>query len=249
MSTRSYTLFISDLHLQESTPKITDTFLSFLEEHQNSAESLYILGDFFEAWIGDDDHSPYNLRIIRALQTAARQGLNIYFMVGNRDFLLSSGFAREAQLNLIPDPYIIELYGTRLLLTHGDALCTLDTSYQKLRLVTHNSFVQALALMLPLPVRRYIGNRMRAHSRGRHPTVDHNLSDVPAEEAIKLMEKYEVQHMIHGHTHRPKIHEHRLSDGSTAKRIVLDAWFTQGNALFWDENGKIELKHFPFKLA
>ncbi|HYF97460.1 MAG TPA: UDP-2,3-diacylglucosamine diphosphatase, partial [Coxiellaceae bacterium] len=208
------------------------------------AEALYILGDFFDAWIGDDDYSPYNQEIIKALSNATRQGLKIYLMIGNRDFLLSSGFANMSGAKLILDPTLINLYGKEVLLTHGDALCTLDTRYQKLRRLTHSSWMQAIALMTPLFIRRYVGKQLRQHSHQHSGNLDASITDVTENAVIAEFQKHEADYMIHGHTHRSKVHTHQLSSGKTVQRIVLDAWFDKANALYWYENDEFELKHF-----
>ncbi len=244
MATQPYSLFISDLHLQESTPEITRWFLEFLERESGSADALYILGDFFEAWLGDDDYSAYNQQIINALVKAHSIGLKIYIMTGNHDFLLSRGFARMTGAQLMTDPSLIDLYGTPVLLTHGDALCTLDLSYQKLRKWTHNPLMQAIALMAPLSVRRYFAKRMRAKSQSHNGRSDLIISDVTEEAVITEFNKYPSQYMIHGHTHKPKIHTHQLPNGDKLQRIVLDAWFAKANALVWRQNGEFELRYY-----
>jgi UDP-2,3-diacylglucosamine hydrolase len=244
MPTQAYSLFISDLHLQESTPHITQWFLDLLQRETGHAEALYILGDFFEAWIGDDDYTPYNQQIIEALKQASKQGLKIYIMVGNRDFLLSTGFTRMTGSLFIADPTVINLYGKSLLLTHGDALCTLDTRYQKLRCWTHSPLMQAIALMSPLSVRRYFRDKMRQQSRSHYARLNSNLADATEEAVLAAFDKNPAEYMIHGHTHKPNIHTHQLPNGKTVQRIVLDAWFDKSSALYWYEDGKFELKYF-----
>ncbi len=230
-------LFISDLHLQASEPRITEIFLQFLSGPALEAEALYILGDFFEAWIGDDDLSSYNLIIINAIHQATKKGLPIYFMHGNRDFLIGKNFARRTGISLLPDPTVIELFGVRTLLMHGDSLCTFDIKHQKARRFTLNPCCQWLALRLPLWVRRRGGQWLRGKSRRRLHHTENYIMDVNPEAVDKVMQSYQAQQLIHGHTHRPAIHN--LAHG---KRIVLGSWHQAGSVLICTDQGNCELK-------
>jgi UDP-2,3-diacylglucosamine hydrolase len=238
-----YSLFISDLHLEEAHPEITEIFLKFLKDHTGHADALYILGDFFEVWVGDDDYSPFNQRIIEALQTAVKGGLTIYLMRGNRDFLLSSGFARMTGVILLDDPTVINLYGKELILLHGDSLCTLDIQHQKFRRWAYNPFIQALALMFPLWLRRKVARKIRHYSQERYHQLQTKITDVSQEAVIEVLQNARVNLMIHGHTHRPAIHELSVNS-NPAHRIVLGAWHEMGNALFYFQDGHYDLHNF-----
>lgn len=228
----SCTLFISDLHLQADEPQIAEIFLRFLETEARQARELYILGDLFEAWIGDDDLSPFNRKIIQALRQATESGLPIYFMRGNRDFLIGKRFAKQTGVKLLNDPTVIDLYGVPTLLMHGDSLCTLDEKHQKWRQATLNPTYQKLALLLlPLAVRRKIGRWLRKKSGMHQKNLAESITDVNPETVIQVMQTYQATQLIHGHTHRPAIHS--LPAG---QRIVLGAWHAAGNALYCNSN-------------
>lgn len=243
MSTLRKTLFISDLHLEVNCPKITHTFLSFLRDSGSSIDAIYILGDLFEAWIGDDDHSPYHQQIIQALQSVTQKGLSIYLIHGNRDFLLGKKFFNATGCKLLPDEQVINLYQTNVLLMHGDILCTRDTTYLKLRKKVRNKWIQKLFLLLPLFVRRKIVKKMRETSIRYMQSATPEIMDVTQVEVERIMQKHNVQCLIHGHTHRPGMHSFILNH-HTATRMVLGAWHDKGNALVWDETGKKEWMDF-----
>lgn len=221
--------FISDLHLCEAEPRITRIFLNFLRHQARQAQALYILGDLFEAWVGDDDLSPYNLTIIQALRETTDSGLPIYFMRGNRDFLIGKAFAQRAGVHLLADTAVIDLYGVSTLLLHGDSLCTLDKKHQQLRLITLNPLCQWLALRLPLCWRKRIGAWIRARSRQRSRHIADYIMDVNPQTVTRVMQSHQTLRLIHGHTHRPAIHS--LPDG---ERIVLGAWHEAGSVLICD---------------
>lgn len=235
MTTRK-TLFISDLHLEESRPDITQAFLSLLNHCDFSVDALYILGDLFEVWIGDDHHTPFHSQIIEALQKATKRGLPIYFIYGNRDFLIGKKFLQKTGCQLLADEEKISLYGTPVLLMHGDTLCTQDIAYLKARKKGRNRFLQFLFLSLPLKIRERIANKMRAKSAKHTHNTAPEIMDVTEGEVLRVMQKHEVQVLIHGHTHRPAIHSFLLNH-SPANRIVLAAWHERGSALIWDEQG------------
>ena len=217
------TLFISDLHLEESRPDITGAFLSFLDEKAMGVEQLYILGDFFEAWIGDDERTPLQERVASALRTLSESGTEIFLMHGNRDFLIGQDFCGRAGATLLDDPTVIDLYGTPTLLMHGDSLCTADVEYQKFRANMRNPQWQQMILQRPLADRQQMARQLREISMAKNQGKEEFIMDVTPEEVVREMEVHGVQRMIHGHTHRPAEHE-LTANGQPAKRIVLGDW-------------------------
>ncbi|WP_318363280.1 UDP-2,3-diacylglucosamine diphosphatase [Enterobacter sp.] len=238
------TLFIADLHLQTEEPAITAGFLRFLAGSAQEADALYILGDLFEAWIGDDDPNPLHRQIAAALKALADSGIPVYFIHGNRDFLLGQRFARESGMTLLPEEKVLELYGKRLLILHGDTLCTDDAGYQAFRAKVHQPWLQKLFLALPLFIRMRIAAKMRAGSKSANRTKSLAIMDVNPQAVVKVMEKHQVQHLIHGHTHRPDIHA-LTANGEPAYRYVLGAWHSEGSMVKVTAD-KIELIAFPF---
>lgn len=234
------TLFISDLHLEEQRPEMTELFLKFLKEDTLHAQALYILGDFFESWIGDDDISPFTLQVIQGLREATQRGLPIYLMHGNRDFLLGKKFLRATGCQLLPDEYVVDLYGTPTLLMHGDTLCTEDKKYLKFRKKSRNWLYKKVVLLKSLESRRDLAARMRAASREHTKTAAHYIMDVTQAEVERVMQEHAVQHLIHGHTHREAVHRFELNNQG-ATRIVLGAWHEQGSVLICDGDGKKDL--------
>jgi len=222
------TLFISDLHLEAGHPEIGEQFLDFLEEEAVDAEALYILGDFFEYWVGDDDPDDYYAAIKRSLRAFTDAGVPVFFMHGNRDFMIGEQFAAETGVTILPDPFPLELYGKSVLLSHGDALCTDDTEYQQMRAMTRNPRWQAMMLAKPLEERIAIAKQARAHSQERNKTLTESIMDVNPDAVKGLISEYGVEILLHGHTHRPAFHEHLLDDGSPGQRIVLADWDTKG---------------------
>lgn len=229
------TLFISDLHLSANQPALTQLFLKFLQNQARQAEALYILGDLFESWVGDDDETPYNQQIVSALAELNASGVNTYFMPGNRDFLIGQKFINKAGVKLLTDPSFILLYDIPTLLTHGDSLCTLDKQYIYFRRLTHTRFLQVLFLKLPLSLRKKIARYLRG--------VDHTSMtgdpkfDVVMAELFRCLKHYSAQLIIHGHTHLPCIQlfinqSLQQHNNLTPTRIVLSDWSsTQGNVL------------------
>ncbi|WJD47663.1 UDP-2,3-diacylglucosamine diphosphatase [Enterobacter sp. PGRG2] len=238
------TLFIADLHLQTEEPAITAGFLRFLTGTAREADALYILGDLFEAWIGDDDPNPLHRQIAAALKALADSGIPVYFIHGNRDFLLGQRFARESGMTLLPEEKVLELYGKRLLILHGDTLCTDDAGYQAFRAKVHQPWLQKLFLALPLFIRTRIAAKMRAGSKSANRTKSQAIMDVNPQAVVKVMEKHQVQHLIHGHTHRPDIHA-LTANGEPASRYVLGAWHSEGSMVKVTADN-IELIAFPF---
>jgi UDP-2,3-diacylglucosamine hydrolase len=217
------TRFISDLHLEESRPDITDAFLSFVKDKALGIDALYILGDFFEAWIGDDEHTPLQETVAAALSKVKASGTAIYFMHGNRDFLIGEDYCNRAGATLLADPAVVDLYGTPYLLMHGDSLCTADVEYQKFRANMRNPQWQQMMLQRPLEDRKKMARQLREISMAKNQGKEESIMDVTPEEVVREMEAHGVQSMIHGHTHRPAEHD-LTANGAPAKRIVLGDW-------------------------
>jgi UDP-2,3-diacylglucosamine hydrolase len=229
-------LFISDLHLDSQRPDSTRQFLEFMHSRAPSAERLYILGDLFEAWIGDDDDDPDLTPILDALANLTQSGTSCCFMHGNRDFLVGRRFAARTGCRLLGDYETVELFGERVLLTHGDLLCTDDTRYMALRATVRDARWQRDFLAKPLGERRKIALEMRAMSRTEVSSKSEDIMDVNAETVAATMRKAGVRILLHGHTHRPGVHRFEL-DGRDATRIVLGAWYEQGSCVRWDASG------------
>jgi len=230
------TLFISDLHLDPERPAITDLFLDFLARRAIRSEALYILGDLFEAWIGDDDSSPMNEAVCHGLKACAEAGTPVFVMQGNRDFLLGAAFARQCACTLLDDPVRIDLYGTPTLLMHGDMLCTDDTEYMAFRKMVRNPGWQQALLARSLQERRLMAQEMRASSREQTSGKAESIMDVNSEAVDRVMTEHHVQRLIHGHTHRPAIHELSVA-GHPVQRIVLGDWYEQGSVLVCSPGG------------
>lgn len=233
------TLFISDLHLDGTRPDITAQFLNFLEREARRAQALYILGDLFEAWIGDDDPDPDKRRVIQGLRAVTNAGVPTFLIHGNRDFLIGKRFCRETGVQLLTDGTVIDLYGRRVLLMHGDLLCTDDHAYQRLRRIVRNPIVQFVMRRLTLRRRQKLAERMRAGSKEHIASMDiaaPEIMDVNQDEVRRTLARFGVDCIIHGHTHRPAVHELQI-DGHAALRIVLGDWYEQGSVLRWNERG------------
>ena len=230
------TLFISDLHLHPSRPAVIDSFRGFLRQQAAGADALYILGDLFDSWIGDDYTEPAFAPVLQDLRTCTETGTPVYLMHGNRDFLIGEHFSRITGCNLIADPTRIELYGTPTLLMHGDTLCTDDVEYQALRKKVRDPAWQEQALSLPVPQRLELAAQARELSLLATDQKDETIMDVNQEEVKRVIHKYGVRLLIHGHTHRPGDHSVMLAHG-TADRIVLGDWSNHGDALVSDHDG------------
>jgi len=237
------TLFISDLHLDASRPAITDLFLAFLAGEARKADSLYILGDLFEAWLGDDDPDPHHAQVAAALAELSGSGVPVYFLVGNRDFLLGEDYARRAGMTLLTEPVSLDLHGIPTLLLHGDVLCTDDTEYQNFRAMVRNPDWQKAFLERSLDERRAMAAQAREHSRARGQTLDAEIMDVNADAVADTFRTHAIPRMIHGHTHRPAVHRIEV-DGEPRERIVLGDWYEQGSVLRVDTEGT-ELSSLP----
>ena len=236
-------LVISDLHLDETRPDITTLFLNFLKENTQKTKALYILGDFFEAWVGDDNLTDFNRTIMRAFREATEQGLPIYFMHGNRDFLVGKKFFKATGCQLLPDEYLIDLFGIPTLMMHGDTLCTLDHKYLTFRKKSRNWFMQKLFLMKSLKKRRQLVSKYREASKAHMSTLPDYIMDVTQAEVERIMIKHDVKHLIHGHTHREATHYFTLGN-KPATRTVLGAWHEHGSVLVCKPDGKNSLNHF-----
>lgn len=237
-------LLISDLHLQEERPDITRAFLDLLATRARSAQALYILGDFFEAWIGDDAMTPYQVSICQALRALSDTGTQVFLMHGNRDFLIGQAFCKAAGATLLPDPSVVELGGEPVLLMHGDSLCTRDEGYMKLRRYLRNPVSLWVLRHLPLRTRQKLARKLRSESRAQTRMKANDIVDVTPEEVPRVMQQHGVRTLVHGHTHRPAIHKLVVGE-APARRIVLGDWDRQGWALQVDEQG-FQLAPFDF---
>ena len=230
------TLLVSDLHLDGSLPEAIAQFESFLSGPVRSAEALYILGDLFESWVGDDDDDPDRERVCAALRALTSAGVACHVCHGNRDFLLGAGFERRTGCRILADPTIVERYGERVLLTHGDALCVDDTAYQRLRSTVRDTAWQRRFMRLSLATRRTLAEAARAGSRDHTGMMAADIMDANPRAVSEVLRACRVSTLVHGHTHRPGIHEFTL-DGNSARRLVLGAWYEQGSYLRWDARG------------
>jgi UDP-2,3-diacylglucosamine hydrolase len=240
-----HTLFISDLHLSAEQPKSAQLFLRFAQHTAPQAEALYILGDLFEAWAGDDDRDdPFHRRIIKALQTLSSGGTRICLMHGNRDLLMGQELERACGATLLPDPTLIDLYGEPTLLSHGDQLCTDDHAYQTYRKQVHDPVWQRQFLAQPLAARKAFITQLRARSRDEKQVKSYEIMDVNNEAVLGLLREHHYPNLIHGHTHRPGHHVLHL-DGYTCERWVLGDWDTRANALYCDAAGTVKWEILP----
>lgn len=237
------TLFVSDLHLEAARPEIAQQFEAFLKGEARTAEALYILGDLFESWVGDDDPNPHYAKIKSDLRALVDSGIPTFFMHGNRDFMIGEGFAEDTGIRLLEDPLVVEIHGSRVLLSHGDAYCTDDHEYQAVRRMTRDPDWQAMMLAKPLDERLAFAAQARADSAARGGTLDEMISDVNAGAIETVMREHGVDLMLHGHTHRPNVHQLTV-DGQPATRIVLGDWYEQGSVVRWNDDGP-ELCELP----
>lgn len=236
------TFFISDLHLDEARPRIVDLFETFLRDEARKADALYILGDLFEAYIGDDDDAPLPARVATALNSLRDAGVPVFFIAGNRDFLLGADYAHRAGMTLLDDGTTIDLHGTPTLILHGDALCTDDAAYQAFRQQVRDPEWQRMFLAQPLAARRTFAAKARDGSRAHTSTTDMAIMDVNQTAVENALRDANVTRMIHGHTHRPAIHDFTLDD-APAQRIVLGDWYEQGSVLRADADS-LALREF-----
>lgn len=225
--------FISDLHLSENQPKITELFLKFMQQKAPLAERVYILGDLFDFWIGDDEQSPLIEQVKTAIKNLTTSGVKCYFICGNRDFLIGKRFAKETGMEILPDYQLIDLYGKKTLLCHGDTLCIDDVKYQQFRRKVHQTWRQKLFLCLPLFIRLNIANKIRAKSQQDKQSKSSEIMDVNPEFTANKVAERGAELLIHGHTHREHIH---TENGFI--RIVLGDWKSDyASILAVDETG------------
>lgn len=233
-------LFIADLHLSPERPAVTRAFLDFLQEKARNAQRLYILGDLFEAWVGDDDPSALPRQIVTALSDLTATGTALYFQQGNRDFLVGKRFSRETGAVLLADEEVIQLGGEPVLLMHGDTLCTEDHAYQKFRRRVRNPLVKWLLTHLPLKKRLQIAAQWRARSREQNSNKPDHIMDVTPAEVLQRMRHYGVTQLIHGHTHRPA--RHAIDDDGTERiRWVLGDWGERAWCIEAGDDGALAL--------
>ena len=233
-------LFVSDTHLSPERADILDRFIAFLREDAMACRRLYILGDLFDFWHGDDErHSPWLTPLIEALGALHRRGIEVYFMNGNRDFLLGKAFCGHTHMTLLPDPCVIDYGGRRILLSHGDQFCTLDRGYQLWRRLVHSRALQWLFLRLPLRLRQRLAARVSARlraGRGQGVGLDKAKDAVP--DAIRsCLGDYPADLVIHGHTHLPRVHQQESADGKLIERIVLGDWPKHDNVVALGRDG------------
>lgn len=236
-------LIIADLHLSPERPDITECFSRFLHEQQNQHQALYILGDLFEAWVGDDDLNEFTLTVASLIAKFADK-TPVYFIHGNRDFLLGKRYAKRCNMQLLPESVVISKFGRNILLMHGDQLCIDDVDYQKFRSKSRTWWWKALMLALPLKMRRNKADQYRKQSIEQQKHKSQDIMDVNTAEVTKLMAKHHCEWLIHGHTHRPKIHN---LEGEKIRAVVGD-WYTQGSVLTLSKE-KLELSCLPFNTS
>jgi len=236
-------LFVSDVHLDAAAPEAVEQFLDFLRTHAADAEALYIMGDLFEAWVGDDDPDPTKARVCESLRALTATGVGCFVLHGNRDFLIGRDFCRRTGSRLLADPVVADLDGERVLLTHGDALCTDDHSYQELRSTVRTPEWQRRFLALPLADRELLANQARAGSKEHTSRTIPNIMDVNQDAVSTAYRATKVRRIMHGHTHRPGVHDTAI-EGEPAQRMVLGAWYEQGSYIQY-ESGRYELRALP----
>lgn len=234
-------LFVSDLHLDVNNPILNQLFSEFIENHAIHAKRIYILGDLFEAWIGDDDNDPYILKYLEKFKKLS-ETTELFFICGNRDFLISQQFSENTGITLLPDYYCFELFDHKILLMHGDLLCTDDIEYQKFRAQSRSPQWQSALLSKSLDERRMIASQYRQSSQEHKGTLSNTIMDVNQQTVINTFNEHQVQYIIHGHTHRPDIHYYSINNRKHT-RIVLSDWRDYGCYLAWNDQG-YEMKHF-----
>lgn len=237
------TLFVSDLHLEAERPDIGNQFIEFLKTEAMEADDLYILGDLFEAWVGDDDPNTHYAKIKMAIRKVVDKGVPVYFMHGNRDFMIGRQFANETGVEILKDPYPVDMYGQKALLSHGDALCIDDKQYQRVRMMTRDPDWQASILAKPLKERLRIAEEARRQSLERTLNMSMDIMDVNQDEVRRVIIEHGVDVLLHGHTHRPAVHNIDLGN-RRAQRIVLGDWYRQGSVVRWDLRGP-KLREMP----
>lgn len=228
--------FIADLHLSDERPDILRAFVRFIHSQAPQADALYILGDLFEAWVGDDITSHTSQTVAKELKELTDSGVPCYFICGNRDFLVGKRYLHRCGVQCLADETIIDLYGHKTMLLHGDIMCTLDEAYQKFRRKVHNTLIQWLFLSLPKFVRIKIAQKMRMHSKAKNQSKSDSIMDVTQQEVTLRFKQHDLQWMIHGHTHRPAIH---FPFNDERQRIVLGDWYQQSSILSVSHEGLV----------
>ena len=240
MNAGGHSLFASDLHLDSEAPWAIEAFLAFLAGPASGCEALYLLGDLFEVWVGDDDDNADNTRACAGLAALTASGVPVYALHGNRDFLLGTSFTQRTGVKLLPDPVSVELYGVRTLLSHGDVFCTEDHSYQELRSIVRTSRWQRRFLALPLESRRALASAARAGSKAHTQRTIPTIMDVNPDAVLRAFRATGARRLIHGHTHRPAIHP-TVVDGVSADRVVLAPWYEAASCVAVDAAGVREV--------
>ena len=236
-------LFISDLHLSPERPEVTRAFLRFLKEQTDSIEALFVLGDLFEAWIGDDDTCPTGADVQQAFKQLTEKGVALFIQHGNRDFFLGKRFMQATGATLLEDEHLVEYDDQTVLVMHGDTLCTDDTDYIRFRQKIRHPISKFCLQLLPLKYRQKLANKMRAKSKAANANKPSAIMDVNSDAVDRVMSKHQVKTLIHGHTHRPNRHQHKQGE-----RIVLGDWHDKGWYVIWDTSD-LQLKHFDIAVC
>ena len=236
-------LFISDLHLSPERPVVTRAFLRFLDKQASTAEALFILGDLFEVWVGDDDSCPTGIEVQNGIRQIVNKGVAVFIQHGNRDFLIGKRFARDTGATMLADEHLVEYRDQTALLMHGDTLCTDDVDYIRFRQKIRHPISKFCLQLLPLKYRQKLANKMRAKSKAANANKPSEIMDVNSDAVDRVMSKHQVKTLIHGHTHRPA--RHAVANG---ERIVLGDWHDQGWYIVWD-NSDLQLKHFDIAVS
>jgi UDP-2,3-diacylglucosamine hydrolase len=237
-------LFVSDLHLDACRPAATGTFLRFLKGTAREARDLYVLGDLFESWTGDDDPNPLHQEVASAIAALSKSGTRCFFMAGNRDFVIGPDYLARCELTRLNDPTLICVAGQSVLVSHGDIYCTDDIGYQRYRRIVYNPLMRAAYDALPFAMRSRIVGSIRSNSQTSVDFKPPEIMDVNQNAIEEALRDFDVGILLHGHTHRPAIHEFTMN-GHTAHRIVLGDWYKAGSVLRWDEMGP-RLETLPF---
>lgn len=242
-------LLVSDMHLQENRPELTRAFLHFLKTDAPQAKALYLLGDIFNVWVGDDAMTDFHREVAAGIKQLAENGTEVFIMHGNRDFALGKDFCEQAGCTLLKDPSVITPFGEPILLMHGDLLCTKDIGYQRMRRLLRNPVINFILRNLSLKIRQKIAGQARKISKSTTSKKASYIIDVTQEEVVRLMEKYQTTCLIHGHTHRPAVHDLEVKINNKtlpAKRYVLGDWSDQQGWKITLEKNDIQLSEFSF---
>lgn len=228
------TLFISDLHLTPSRPDITESFTKFMDTQAVKADALYVLGDLFEFWIGDDDDSDFSIAIKNQFKALVESGVPCFFIQGNRDFLVGKRFEKETGMTLLDEVCVIDLYGEQAVILHGDTLCTDDIKYQAYREKVHQPWLQWIYNRLPLSLKKKIVSKVQSDIGEEKKEKSLDIMDVNQETVERVLAKHNTSLMIHGHTHRPNVHKFSVK-GTECTRIVLGDWYEQCSILSYSK--------------